>query len=178
MSLLAQSSHRFLGLHRLLFFSTFWAIDLFASVSTLILSTWPVHFKLFLANFFLKLSCPSLQPPLSVRPFCSSTRVVLPYSAICRSLWLPLSPSTPLFFSDCLRYVHSPPTVDSLSHKPKGAKQIKYVAKLVLALCKIYHEYVFCSHIIPFVLKGRKLEKYVLTCAKCMFAVGHVFDVM
>ena len=50
-SFLMQSSHHILGLPGLMFPSTFWASHLFAILSTLL-----VHVKLFLTNFFLKLS--------------------------------------------------------------------------------------------------------------------------
>ena len=51
--LLTQSSHHILCLLRLLFPSTFWASDLFASFSSPILSTWPAHFNLLITKCFL-----------------------------------------------------------------------------------------------------------------------------
>ena len=50
----------YFGLPHLVFPSTFWASALFAIFPSLILSTWPAHFNLFLFHFFLK-----LQPSLS-----------------------------------------------------------------------------------------------------------------
>ena len=53
---LTQSSHRILGLPRLLFPSNFWTSYFFGNFSSTILSTCAANFSLLLTNFFLKLS--------------------------------------------------------------------------------------------------------------------------
>ena len=77
--------------------STFWASAPFASFSTPILSTRPARFSPLLTSVFLKF--PSLQPPISVRPFLSH----------------PLSSLSRFFSSSCF---HKPAlsSPSSLSH--------------------------------------------------------------